>query len=219
MSIEDKYDLTREILEWLQTMVHDELSKSPKIVGIVHSVKSRIKSKKSLLEKIDRKRSEGKEINEENLFKKITDLVGVRVLILFPQHFKNIHGFIKFMEESGRWTLVESPKVYTWDDDLKKFFLNVGIDKQEFKESLYTSVHYIVKINNEEDTPCCEIQVRTLFEEVFGEVDHKINYPIECSDEIKKNQLKTLSKFVAAGTKLLETIYLNQENPQCHTPE
>jgi hypothetical protein len=42
---------------------------------------------------------------------------------------------------------------------------------------MYTSVHYIIGSGSQ--TPLtCEIQVRTLMEEVWGEVDHKINYPI-----------------------------------------
>jgi len=210
MSIEDKFNKSREILEWLQAIIVGELSKSPKIVGIVHSVKSRIKNKEHLLKKIERKRQEGKNITEENLFEQITDLVGVRVLLLFPQHFKNIHAFIKSMEESGRWSLAKTPKAYTWDDDLRKFFNDVGIEHQESKESLYTSVHYIIKINNDEDTPCCEIQVRTLLEEVFGEVDHEINYPEKCTNMIMCNQLKTLSKYAITGVKLLETIYMSK---------
>ncbi len=216
MTIEDKFEKNRPTLEWLRTIVHGELSTSPAIVEFVHSVKSRIKSKDHLVEKVERKNGGGRNITEENLFSEVTDLVGVRVLILFPQHFKNIHAFIKYMVESKKWKFIEDPIAYTWDDDLRKFFDSVGIkntEPKDSKETLYTSVHYVIKIdNNEDDAPCCEIQVRTLLEEVFGEIDHKINYPKRCDDDVMRNLLKTLSKHVASGVKLSETILMHKDH-------
>ena len=46
----------------------------------------------------------------------------------------------------------------------------------ETSDTLYTSVHYVIE-SNSRTRITCEVQVRTLSEEVWGEVDHKINYP------------------------------------------
>ena len=68
------------------------------------------------------------------------------------------------------WFLPEPVNAYTWDPESKEFFEELGV-KVEIKESFYTSVHYLVKPRR--DSPiCCEIQVGTLFEEIWGDVDH-----------------------------------------------
>jgi ppGpp synthetase/RelA/SpoT-type nucleotidyltranferase len=53
---------------------------------------------------------------------------------------------------------------------------------------------------------CCEIQVRTLFEEIWGEVDHQINYPFPSKSIACREQIKVLSKIVGAGSRLLDSL-------------
>ena len=52
----------------------------------------------------------------------------------------------------------------------------------------------------------CEIQVRTLYEEVWGEIDHSLNYPYKCDSLSCKEQLKVLAQLTAAGTRLANSI-------------
>lgn len=75
----------------------------------------------------------------------------------------------------------------------------------------YRSVHYVVKPNNPNPT-CCEIQVRTLFEEIWGEIDHNINYPHKTDDIACKEQLRVLSKLVSTGTRLADSIFRTYED-------
>src|SRR6266566_5239651 len=63
----------------------------------------------------------------------------------------------------------------TWDDESRELFASMGI-RTEASATLYTSVHYIVGSNSLTQLTA-EIQVRTLMEEVWGEVSHQINYP------------------------------------------
>ena len=140
---------------------------------VVHSVKTRLKDREHLKEKISRKWEEVDPINSGNLFQRITDLAGARVLLLYQDQFALIHKEILKKVEDKDWYLPESPKAYTWDPESKQFFEGLGIDVQ-IKESFYTSVHYLIRPRS--DSPlCCEIQVRTLFEEIWGEVDHALN--------------------------------------------
>lgn len=82
----------------------------------------------------------------------------------------------------------------------------------EIKDSYYTSVHYVVKPNNSNPNPvCCEIQVRTLFEEIWGEISHSINYPHETNSIACKEQLKVLSKLVSTGTRLADSIFRSHQ--------
>lgn len=142
-------------------------------VRIVHSVKSRMKDPDHLVDKLSRKKKEGRNITTNNLFEEITDFAGVRVLLLYQQQFQKIHSCIKDKCEKGGWVLAEKPIAYTWDPETEEFYKKLGIDTK-IKDSYYTSIHYVIKPNKNSDLSC-EIQVRTLFEEIWGEIDHTIN--------------------------------------------
>ena len=53
----------------------------------------------------------------------------------------------------------------------------------------------------------CEIQIRTLFEEIWGEIDHTINYPYPTEIVACKEQLRVLAKLVSTGTRLADSIF------------
>ena len=171
----------------------------------IHSVKVRLKNVDHLKEKIYRKWGEI-QIGPENIFSEITDLAGVRVLHLYQEQFREIHREILAKVDSLKdWHLDEPPKAYTWDPESKKYFEDIGICVQ-IKESFYTSVHYVIRPRA--DSPlCCEIQVRTLFEEIWGEVDHALNYPNSTTNISCREQLRVLAKLVGAGSRLVDSIY------------
>lgn len=104
------------------------------------------------------------------------------------------------------WKLVESPKAYTWEKESQQFFEDLGI-QAEVKDTYYTSVHYVVKPNNTKSDVTCEIQVRTLFEEIWGEIDHTINYPHATKSIACKEQIRVLAKLVSTGTRLADSIF------------
>lgn len=170
----------------------------------VHSYKSRLKDREHLRAKIERKISEGKEINAENFFSEITDLAGVRILHLFQDDFSKIDAVIRSRVDEGYWFFGEKPKAYTWDPEAAEFFQRHELNVVQ-KPTSYTSVHYLIRPKL--DSPiCCEVQVRTLFEEIWGEVDHQINYPQPTTSIACREQIKVLSKIVGAGSRLLDAL-------------
>jgi putative GTP pyrophosphokinase len=171
---------------------------------IVHSYKSRVKDRDHLREKVVRKIKAGTILHEGNFFDRITDLAGVRILHLFQEDFGNIDAVIRTKVSEGDWYLAEQAKAYTWDPEAATFFKGFDLDVSE-KATSYTSVHYLVRPRA--DSPiCCEIQVRTLFEEIWGEVDHQINYPHPTDSLACREQIKVLSKIVGAGSRLLDSL-------------
>lgn len=74
------------------------------------------------------------------------------------------------------------------------------------KESFYTSIHYVIKPNGTTKTTCCEVQVRTLLEEVWGEIDHTMNYPVIHTSEECKEQIKILARLIGTGSHLADSI-------------
>jgi len=73
-------------------------------------------------------------------------------------------------------------------------------------ETMYTSVHYIVS-SKTKTLMTCEIQVRTLMEEVWGEVDHAINYPYPVESVGCKEQIRALARSTSSATRLVDAIF------------
>jgi ppGpp synthetase/RelA/SpoT-type nucleotidyltranferase len=191
------------VAKWFST--HPGMSEGK--LPLVHTVKSRFKDQDHLCDKFQRKFFVDGDLSFEprdlGLF--VTDLVGVRVLHLHQTQFKSINTFFQAKIESGDWYLAEEAKAYTWDPESERFFKDLGLNCY-LKESSYTSVHYIVRPKATSKI-ACEIQIRTLFEEVWGEVDHALNYPNPTEKLTCKEQLQVLAKVVGAGSRLVDSIF------------
>lgn len=202
-------DETQSLLEQFlnQVEVFFKTNSTLKKRKVIHSIKTRMKDPEHLRDKLQRKQSKGIIVTKNNLFGEVTDLNGVRILHLYQQQFPVIHKEIMDkIHELEDWALVEPPKAYTWEPESQKFFEDLGIHT-EVKDSSYTSVHYVVKPNNTKSTVTCEIQVRTLFEEIWGEIDHTINYPHPTESIACREQIRVLAKLVSTGTRLADSIF------------
>lgn len=144
----------------------------------VHSVRWRVKATDHVLEKIIRKRAEGVEkyasISVDNYFDLITDLVGVRALHLFKSDCFVIDEDIKRI-----WAPIEPPVAYVRIGDHDALLEQLAAHGFEVKNhpAGYRSVHYVVTTQPMKRMVKAEIQVRTIFEEGWSEIDHKIRYP------------------------------------------
>ena len=196
-----RWVFSRVSMAWFEK--HPELNKRP--FPIIHSIKSRLKAPEHLGDKLNRKFQDGIVVTKENVFTEITDLIGIRVLHLYQDQFPSINEAINKKIDNGDWVFVEQPKAFTWDPESEKFYKNLNV-LTELRETYYTSIHYVVKPNNK-NSICCEIQVRTLFEEIWGEIDHSINYPHPTDSIACKEQLRVLSKLVSTGTRLADSIF------------
>ena len=206
--IMDSVESHRHSIELFCTGVTAFFETHPMLTGpppIVHTVKKRIKDDESLRKKILRKASSKDPITPENVFTRITDIAGVRVLHLYQGQFVQIHQTIVERLKSKEWAEHETPTAYTWDPESQGFFSDQGL-QVVVKDSLYTSIHYVVK-PREDSLFCCEIQVRTLFEEIWGEIDHLINYPVSTANVACRNQIGVLARLVGAGSRLTDSIF------------
>ncbi|NMM05178.1 RelA/SpoT domain-containing protein [Polaromonas sp.] len=210
----DLYQTNLHLFKLFQEGVSNALRFDPALNSdphpIIHSIKTRLKDPSHLAEKIARKESDSKEITEGSLFTDITDLAGVRVLHLHQAQAAKIHEFIISRVTDKEWYLVEKPIAYSWDPDATQFFQGLGL-KVKIKPSHYTSIHYVVRPKKGAQASC-EIQVRTLFEEIWGEIDHTVNYPKPATNIATTEQLRVLSKLVSAGSRLADSVF------KLHTP-
>jgi ppGpp synthetase/RelA/SpoT-type nucleotidyltranferase len=178
---------------------------------LAHSVRSRVKDPDHLKDKLLRKRAEAAsqgapfDITTENLFIKVNDLVGVRILHLHTSQIFEIDKELQSAIDEHRFQLLEGPVARTWDDEYRAKFREGGIETTESK-NMYTSVHYVIS-SNSRTTHTCEIQVRTLMEEVWGEVDHTINYPHKTESLACREQIMALARSTSSATRLVDAIF------------
>ncbi len=148
----------------------------------IHSINYRIKNEEHLLEKILRRMKNNPEenITLKNYREKITDLIGVRALHIFKEDWTEIHEFII----SG-WKQAEKPTAYVRygdSDMILQYYRDNDCSIQEHKFG-YRSVHYQLLTSPGAETYQVEVQVRTLFEEAWGEIDHRVRYPYTMNNE------------------------------------
>lgn len=207
--IVQSYVHEKHLFERFMNGVVDTFKLEPKLNKygnpIIYTIKNRLKDVEHLRDKINRKWNENDPFTEENIFERVTDLAGVRVLHLYQDQFLEIHKLIQKQIDNGDWFLRENPVAYSWDPESSNYFQELGLESK-IKESYYTSIHYVIKPKVDSNI-CCEIQIRTLFEEIWGEIDHTINYPHPTENRSCKEQLRVLSKLVSTGTRLADSIF------------
>lgn len=195
--------------------LQDQIITSPKLVPYIHSLKWRLKSSESLedkiLRKLDEARAAGRKfgIDKNNLFVRINDLAGLRILHLNTDQLPFIAQGLNELFEEESYRLIERPSARTWDDESRVLLGSMGfkIVNKPSKPSFYTSVHYVIKPNNKKTAITCEIQVRTLMEEVWGEVDHRLNYPHSTRILACKEQIAALARATSTCSRLVDSIF------------
>lgn len=174
----------------------------------LHSIRGRVKSPEHLVEKIIRKRGKEhsykyKDIDVSNYKSIVRDLIGIRILVLAKEEWEGIFDEIVSLfpqNDSSDISMVELSKAYTryGDRDIFK-----GKIVSEHSNKGYRSQHYVVCFKG----VYCEIQVRTLSEEVFGEFDHKVKYPYRDNNKFLIRYSNTLSQLLDSVDELISTCF------------
>lgn len=146
---------------------------------------------------------------------KINDLVGIRILHLYTREIPNIDTELRKIFQENQYALLEGPFARTWDDESRQFFRDCHIATED-SPSLYTSVHYVISSASRTKVTA-EIQVRTLMEEVWGEVNHSINYPNELTSLPCREQLKVLARVTSSATRLVDAIFATSDDHSRNT--
>jgi putative GTP pyrophosphokinase len=147
-------------------------------------------------------------IHEENVFSEISDIAGARIVVFDRNHVWTVHDVIMKNVESGRWLFRERPKAYEHDITAESEFSTSGFVVSR-KDSYYTSLHYLLQPASDPNV-CCELQVRTAYEEVWAEIEHYFQYKgalPEGDAEKKKALLRILAQSTVMIRSLIEEIF------------
>ncbi|EQB86021.1 hypothetical protein M918_16370 [Clostridium sp. BL8] len=174
----------------------------------IHSVKSRVKDSEHLIEKIIRKTASRKEtygidfqFTPENYKDQITDLIGVRAIHIFKEDWEDIHNFI-----SNTWKVIEITANVREGDDTGRFEeLDIEINS---RKTGYRSVHYLIESFPTNQRVIAEIQVRTIFEEGYGEIDHQLRYTRDEIPEVLALNLLLLNRIAGSSDEMASVINL-----------
>jgi len=138
----------------------------------LYLTKWRVKKPESVYLKTKRK---GKKYTD------VTDYGGLRLLCLFEKDILKVHDFLLGSLSSNEYDLHEC-YAYNWDSDsdsfyvldksTSKYFAGYSLTSEE-KDSGYKSIHYLVVAPNK---ITIEIQLRTLVQDVWGELEHALSY-------------------------------------------
>lgn len=154
----------------------------------VHSYRYRIKETDSLIAKIIRKgKSREEKITIDNYYSEITDLLGIRILYIFKEDYWSVN---KQLMEKYKPQLAENIHLKLRDGDDEKTYQSLldSYDLVVEKNEAYRSIHYTIYSdpNNIKNSPKIEIQTRTIFEEGWSEINHKLVYKNISFPEIEK---------------------------------
>ena len=106
----------------------------------------------------------------QDLMDRITDFAGVRVFHLHVNQLTNIHPAVLDILDEQKYELLKTPAAYYWDLEYRDLFRQIGIEAEQ-RNSMYMTVHYDI-VANQRKKITCEIQVRSLIEELWGKVSH-----------------------------------------------
>ena len=139
-------------------------------------VTSRRKSVESFIDKQNKNKDKGLSIDYEDMH----DIVGIRLVCLT---LSDVYEYIKLLRKTDEFEIIEERDYIS-----------------EPKNSGYKSYHILVKypvvIGSKIEFIKAEIQLRTIFMDIFAREEHKINYKGECTEE-NKRKLASLSKKLA----------------------
>ena len=128
--------------------------------NLVDHFKTRIKSKESMIAKLEKR---GYAITVDNIEKHIHDKVGVRIICPF---ISDVREVVKLIKQSKNFIILEE----------KDYIANP-------KNTGYISYHLIVKVpiylNGQIEYREAEIQIRTMAMDFWASLDHKIQYKFE----------------------------------------
>ena len=196
------YDSYRPVLTAILFSVEQKLKKNLKLASMP-TFKTRIKDFGSYYKKLLRVRP--KSLGKQNL-PVLTDLLGIRVICAFLEDLKTV------------------------EDQISKLFNVIEIERKgadrTFSEFGYESIHFLVEIpeeftSNKDTVPeglVCEIQVRTILQDAWAEVEHELVYKSEFSpfDLPLRRKLASLNASLSLSDIIFQEIrdYQNKLNKE-----
>ena len=163
-----KYNFALQLLETQFNILIKEFEFKNKYNPVEH-MKSRLKTEKSIIDKLNKK---GYEVTTKNMILHVHDIIGIRIVCSF---LDDVYDIVDIIKSSKQFKIKEE----------KDYIKNP-------KSTGYMSYHLIVLVpiylNETVEHVEAEIQIRTSAMDFWASIDHKVQYkfPSEIPEEVKK---------------------------------
>lgn len=163
-----KYNFALQLLETQFNILIKEFEFKNKYNPVEH-MKSRLKTEKSIIDKLNKK---GYEVTTKNMILHVHDIIGIRIVCSF---LDDVYDIVDIIKSSKQFKIKEE----------KDYIKNP-------KTTGYMSYHLIVLVpiylNETVEHVEAEIQIRTSAMDFWASIDHKVQYkfPSEIPEEVKK---------------------------------
>ena len=163
-----KYNFALQLLETQFNILIKEFEFKNKYNPVEH-MKSRLKTEKSIIDKLNKK---GYEVTTKNMILHVHDIIGIRIVCSF---LYDVYDIVDIIKSSKQFKIKEE----------KDYIKNP-------KTTGYMSYHLIVLVpiylNETVEHVEAEIQIRTSAMDFWASIDHKVQYkfPSEIPEEVKK---------------------------------
>ena len=163
-----KYNFALQLLETQFNILIKEFEFKNKYNPVEH-MKSRLKTEKSIIDKLNKK---GYEVTTKNMILHVHDIIGIRIVCSF---LDDVYDIVDIIKSSKQFKIKEE----------KDYIKNP-------KTTGYMSYHLIVLVpiylNETVEHVEAEIQIRTSALDFWASIDHKVQYkfPSEIPEEVKK---------------------------------
>lgn len=176
----------------------------------IQGVRIRVKRPESVLDKIMRLGAKEFPRNDPNgALRKMRDVLGGRIITFVPGHLRLIDNAIR---GADKLRLTQpAPRAYLHVSDLERIGLQPdGFEYKSRKPSGYSSLHYFVQVRleGEEWSVPFELQVRTMIEEVWGEIEHQLGYKSGQKTEFSvSRQFRVIASHLSAIDEHFDFLY------------
>ena len=177
-------------------------SKMP-IPSPIHRVSTHIKRPESVVDKIFRKPNDFPDKLAAKSLPLMNDCVRLRVVVFFLAQLGYVDTEVRRLHKDGNLEISSShPPVAFLEEETTKRFALSGLRRID-KDSGYVSLHYILRFRTSsvatDRRPWFELQVRTLAQDVWGEIEHILGYkPEKKTSFAVRKQFWILSKQLGA---------------------
>lgn len=172
----------KKLAEYIVRIIRDDPS-APK--ESIHTILYRVKDEARLIEKIDQENINSgfdvTPITHKNFHERIGDIIGIRIICLRLSDIVKVEAYLQYLVEEKILQFMREP------DYKRSFVLPIdpgGVTPQDvtLQYSGYSSIHYQIKLGEYSEASKdlkkiqVELQLRTILEEAWGEIDHKYRY-------------------------------------------
>ena len=162
----------------------------------VQRIRVRIKQAGAVVRKVMAKPDRFPDGFSSESFRSMTDAIGARVVVYFLSSLPLID---KEIRQCGWFEVSTEHLPHAYMTETTRASLGLDIECRT-KPSGYTSIHYILRLRREiqpvGERPWFELQLRTLTQDVWAEIEHLLGYKYRTSSPMAQAQLRLIGQLL-----------------------